>query len=145
MRIFAGLSTPSRQQAKAPILSGMEQPSNDQKAVGASWRADALAAVSHVGGEDVPPAVAAALQTLAAALAAPDELPASVWPVLTERAQVHGTVFEPGTSTKALVEEAIRYYEFERQPPRVASRASVLDRFAAQVGGLTSSNPEGGT
>lgn len=143
MRLLAGVPTRSRQAAKPPILSGMDhKPSNDQNPL-AGWRADALAAVAHLNGGDVPPAVAAALRALAAALAAPDDLAAQAWPVLTERAQVHGTVFEPGTSTKALVEEAIRYYEFEQQPPRVASRASVLERFGAQVGTLTSSKPEG--
>lgn len=142
MRLFAGSSTPSRQHAKPPILTGMDQPSNDQMPA-AGWRADALGAVAHLERQNVPPGVAAALRILAAALAAPDDLPAQTWPVLTERAQVHGTVFEPGTSTKALVDEAIRYYEFEQQPPRVASRASVLNRFGAQVGALTSSKPEG--
>lgn len=142
MRLFVGSSTPSLQSAKPPILSVMDQPSNDQIPA-AGWRADALAAVVHLDRQDVPPGVTAALRILAAALAAPDDLPAPAWPALTERAQVHGTVFEPGTSTKALVEEAIRYYEFEQQPPRVASRASVLDRFGAQVGALTSSKPEG--
>lgn len=106
--------------------------------------AGARTPLPHLGGEDVPPGVTAALRALAAALGAPDDLPTSGWPVLTQRAQVHGTVFEPGTSTKALVEEAVQYYEFEQQPPRVASRASVLDRFGAQVGALTSSKPEGG-
>lgn len=138
MRLFTGSSTPSRQSAKPPILSVMDLPLNDQMPA-AGWRVDVLAAVAHLEGQEVPPGVAAALRILAAALAAPDDLPAQAWPALTERAQVHGTVFEPGTSTKALVEEAIRYYEFERQPPRVASRASVLDRFGAQVGALTSS------
>ncbi|VTU44986.1 hypothetical protein [Variovorax sp. RA8] len=143
MRLLAGVPTRSRPAAKPPILSGMDQiPSNDQNSL-AGWRVDALAAVAHLNGGDVPPVVAAALRALAAALAAPDDLAAPAWPVLTERAQVHGTVFEAGTSTKALVEEAIRYYEFEQQPPRVASRASVLDRFGAQVGALTSSKPEG--
>ncbi|WP_146039585.1 MULTISPECIES: hypothetical protein [unclassified Variovorax] len=128
---------------KPPILSGMEQkPSHDQSTP--SWRADALAAVSHLDGGDPPPGVAAALRALATALAAPYDLTTPAWPALTENAQVHGTVFEPGTSTRAVVEEAVRYYEFERQPPRVASRASVLDRFGAQVGALTSSKPEGG-
>lgn len=138
MRLFVGSSTPSLQSAKPPILSVMDQPSNDQTPA-AGWRADALAAVAHLEGQEVPPGVAAALRILAAALAAPDDQPAQAWPVLTERAQVHGTVFQPGTSTKALVEEAIRYHEFEQQPPRVASRASVLDRFGAQVGALTGS------
>lgn len=142
MRLFAGSSTPSLQSAKPPILSVMDQPSNDQMPA-AGWRADALAAVAHLEGQEVPTGVAAALRILAAALAAPDDLPAQAWPPLTEKAQVHGTVFEPGTSTKAVVEEAIRYYGFEQQPPRVASRASVLDRFGAQVGALTNSAPEG--
>ena len=142
MRLFVGSSTPSLQSAKPPILSVMDQPSNDQMPA-AGWRADALAAVAHLEGQDVPPGVAAALRLLAAALAAPDDLPAQAWPALTEKAQVHGTVFEPGTSTKAVVEEAVRYYLFEQQPPRVASRASVLDRFGAQVGSLTNSIPEG--
>lgn len=143
MRLFAGLSTPSRPALKPPILSGMEQkPLNDQNAP--SWRADALAAVAHLDRGDVPPAVSAALRALAGALAAPYDLTTPAWPFLTEKAQVHGTVFELGTSTKAVVEEAVRYYEFEQQPPRVASRASVLDRFGAQVGALTTSKPEGG-
>ncbi|OUM00738.1 hypothetical protein [Variovorax sp. JS1663] len=143
MRLLGGVPTISRPVVKAPILSGMDhKPSNDQTSP-PGWRADALSAVAHLNGGDVPPAVAAALRALDVALAAPDDLAALAWPVLTERAQVHGTVFEPGTSTKALVEEAICYYEFEQQPPRVASRASVLDRFGAQVGALTNSKSEG--
>lgn len=142
MRLFAGSATPSLQRAKRPILSVMDQPSNDQMPT-TGWRRDALAAVAHLEHQDVPPGVAAALKILAAALAAPDDLRAPAWPTLAERAQVHGTVFEPGTSTKAVVDEAVRYFLFEQQPPRVASRASVLDRFGAQVGALTNSPPEG--
>lgn len=141
MRLFTGSSTPSRHLPKASILSAMDQPTSDQMPA-AGWRADALAAVAHLERPGVPAGVAAALHDLAAALAAPEDLPAQAWPVLTERAQVHGTVFEPGTSTQAVVQEAVRYYRFEQQPPRVASRASVLDRFGAQVGALTNGQPD---
>ena len=82
----------------------------------------------------MPAGVAAALRILADAPTAPGDLPEAAWRTLTVKAQVHGTVFEPGTSTNAVVEEAVRYYHFEQQPPCVASRASVLDRFSAQVG-----------
>ncbi|CAN7784568.1 hypothetical protein LJR175_008413 [Variovorax sp. LjRoot175] len=121
-----------------------QQPSNDQTAAGGAWRAAAQAAVAHLQDEGVPANVAAALRVLAGALAAPGEVPVEAWPALTEKAQVHGTVFEAGTSTKAVVEEAIRYYLFEQQPPRVADRASVLDRFGAQVGALVNAKPDDG-
>ncbi len=90
MRLLAGVPTRSRPAAKPPILSGMDQiPSNDQNSL-AGWRVDALAAVAHLNGGDVPPVVAAALRALAAALAAPDDLAAPAWPVLTERARCTG-------------------------------------------------------
>lgn len=120
----------------------MDHPSNDPRPASGDWRSDALAAVAHLQGEGVPAGVAAALRVLAAALAAPGDAPQAAWPALPEKAQVHGTVFEPGTSTRDVVEEAIRYYRFEQQPPRVASRASVLDRFGAQVGALVAPKPE---
>jgi len=141
MRLFVGTPAPSRQQAKRPTIAGMDQQLHDQATVGGDWRADARAAVAHLAGDGVPAGVAAALRILAHALAAPGEIPEAAWPALTEKAQVYGTVFEPGTSTKAVVEEAVRYYQFEQQPPRVASRISVLDRFGAQVGALVNSKP----
>ena len=134
MRLFAGSSAPSRHVVKRPTIAGMDQPSHDRASAGGGWRADAQAAVAHLADEGVPAGVAAALRVLADALTAPGDLPEAAWPTLTEKAQVHGTVFEPGTSTNAVVEEAVRYYQFEQQPPCVASRASVLDRFSAQVG-----------
>lgn len=138
MRLLSGSFIPSRSQAKRPTIVDMDQSTKDQAAARADWRADAQAAIAHLRAGEVPVGVAAALQALAAALAAPNDLPDAVWPALTAKAQVHGTVFEPGTSTKLVVEEAVRYYQFEQQPPRVASRESVLDRFGAQVGALTS-------
>ncbi|CAN7777669.1 hypothetical protein LJR290_007904 [Variovorax sp. LjRoot290] len=119
-----------------------QQPSNDPTAGGGDWRAAAQAAIAFLQDKGVPANVASALRSLAGALAAPGEIPDEAWPALTEKAQVHGTVFEPGTSTKAVVEEAVRYYLFEQQPPRVASRAKVLDRFGAQVGALVNSKAE---
>jgi len=142
MRLFAGTPAPSLRQPIPPILTGMDQPSENQMSADAPWRADALAAVAHLQDESLPANLAAALRALAAALNASVDLVEESWPTLTERAQVHGTVFEPGTSTKAVVEEAIKYYQFEQQPPRVASRASVLDRFGAQVGALVNAKPE---
>ena len=56
--------------------------------------------------------------------------------------QGHGAVFEAGTSTKAIVEDAVRYYQFEQRSPRVVSRASVLISFSAQVGALVNSKAE---
>ncbi len=143
MRLLSGSSVPSLSQAKRPTIAGMDQPTQDQPAAGADWRADAQAAIAHLSSGELPAGVAAALQALAAALAAPNDVPDAAWPALSEKAQVHGTVFEPGTSTKLVVEEAVRYYQFEQQPPRVASRTSVLDRFGAQVGALTNSGATG--
>jgi hypothetical protein len=142
MRLFAGSPVPSLHQPIPPILIGMDQPSENQMSAGARWREDALAAIAHLQDESLPAHVVAALRALAAAVNAPGDAADEPWSTLSERAQVHGTVFEPGTSTKAVVDEAIRYYQFEQQPPRVASRASVLDRFGAQVGALVNAKPD---
>jgi hypothetical protein len=120
----------------------MTSESEPSRAAGDDWRADARAAVAHLAdAAQLPPAVAAALRGLDAALRAGDDVAGLAsdvaWPAITETAQVHGTVFKPGTSAEEVVAAAIRYYQFEQQPPRVASRTSVLDRFGAQVGALT--------
>lgn len=137
----------SSSRANPSILRGMTSESDLPRTAGDDWRAAARAAVQHLADPTLPQDVAAALRALVAALEADEDgaaapLAASIWPVLTQTAQVHGTVFRPGTSTQAIVAEAIRYYEFEQQPPRVASRASILDRFGAQVGALTSEKAE---
>ena len=51
-------------------------------------------------------------------------------------------MFPPGTSTQSVIAEAVRYYQFEQQPPRVASRASVLERFGEQVGAIMAPDPK---
>jgi hypothetical protein len=142
MRLFAGSPAPSLRHPNPPILTGMDQPSENQQSAGAHWRADVLAAIAHLQDESLPANVAAALRALAAAAAAPGEPVDAPWPTLAEKAQVHGTVFEPGASTKAVVEEAVKYFQYEQQPPRVASRVSVLDRFGAQVGALVNSKSQ---
>ncbi|WP_298705974.1 hypothetical protein [Variovorax gossypii] len=125
------------------ILGGMD---SDQTRPTGDWRDDARAAVRHLASaQDLTPAAAAALLALDAALrdeSAPPVGPVDAWPVLARTAQVHGTVFKPGTSSQAVVEEAVRYYEFEQQPARVASRESVLDRFGAHLSRLEDPEPE---
>lgn len=116
-----------------------------------AWRRAAIDAVRHLDDAALPCAVRGALQLLARAMADDDAVPTGqvppaanapgdldTWPRLSEFAQVHGTVFRPGASSRAVVDEAIRYYQFEQQPPRVASRASVLERFGEQVGAIIS-------
>lgn len=145
------------------ILGIMDRPSIDPSRDlhdreidrGEAWRRSATAAIQHLADTDIPGSVRAALQLLACAVEA-DAIdrrgiaPAApvrgeqgeVWPRLTEFAQVHGTVFPPGTSTQSVIAEAVRYYQFEQQPPRVASRASVLERFGEQVGAIMAPDPK---
>lgn len=118
---------------------------------GPAWRRAAVDAVRHLDDAALPGAVRSALQLLDRAVADDVAVPTAhaapavgahgdldTWPRLSEFAQVHGTVFRPGASSRAVVDEAIRYYQFEQQPPRVASRASVLERFGEQVGAIIS-------
>lgn len=132
------------------ILGGMDSDQTRPTGPTSDWRDDARSAVRHLeSAQDLTPAAAAALLALEAALR--EENPSStqqigpveVWPALERTAQVHGTVFKVGTSTQDVVEEAMRYYEFEQQPARVASRESVLDRFGAQLANLTETKTRG--
>jgi hypothetical protein len=131
------------------ILGGMDSDQTRPTGLNSDWRNDARAAVRHLeNAQDLTPAAASALLALDAALrdevatGTEQENPVETWPVLVRTAQVHGTVFKPGASTQAVVEEAMRYYEFEQQPARVASRESVLDRFGAQLASLTDAKPQ---
>lgn len=146
MNLFPSVFARSIGRIGPGILRGMD---TEQSRTGGDWREDARAAVKHLSSaKDLTPGAAAALLALEAALLDANALPASsasaakAWPVLTRTAQVHGTVFHPGTSTQAVIDEAVRYYEFEQQPPRVASRESVLDRFGAHLARLTEEKPE---
>lgn len=146
MNLFPSVFARSISRIGPCILRGMD---SEQSRLGGDWREDARAAVRHLSSaQDLTPAAAAALLALEAALLDENAPPAAVgsttetWPVLTRTAQVHGTVFHPGTSTQAVIDEAVSYYEFEQQPPRVASRESVLDRFGAQLSRLTDSPPK---
>ncbi|TBR76773.1 MAG: hypothetical protein EPN64_05995 [Burkholderiaceae bacterium] len=58
------------------------------------------------------------------------------WPKLNQTAQVHGSVFQPGSSTRLVVEAAERFYQLEQQPSRIGDRRTILERFGEQIGAL---------